>query len=108
MNFIRNILNSRSKRNGNFFIQIKNIVGYKPSNMGYKRDMYLIRICRFASQANIDVSGRANQVLSFAQSDFKVCLRANSFHEVGPTNDTCLESKANLLNLRRVGPDQGN
>jgi len=35
MNFIRNILNSRSKRNGNFFIQIKNIVGYKPSNMGY-------------------------------------------------------------------------
>ena len=35
MNFIRNILNSRSKRNGNFFIQIKNIVGYKPSNLGY-------------------------------------------------------------------------
>lgn len=35
MNFIRNILNSRSKRNGNFFIQIKNIVGYKPSNMSY-------------------------------------------------------------------------
>jgi ribonuclease-3 len=35
MNFIRNILNSRSERNGNFFIQIKNIVGYKPSNMSY-------------------------------------------------------------------------
>ena len=35
MSFIRNILNSRSKRNGNFFIQIKNIVGYKPGNMSY-------------------------------------------------------------------------
>ncbi|MEZ4797057.1 MAG: ribonuclease III [Flavobacteriaceae bacterium] len=35
MNFISNILNSRSKRNGNFFVQIKNIVGYKPNNMSY-------------------------------------------------------------------------
>lgn len=35
MSFIRNILNSRSKRNGNFFIQVKNIVGYKPSSMTY-------------------------------------------------------------------------
>ena len=35
MSFIRNIFNSRSKRNGNFFIQIKNIVGYKPNNIRY-------------------------------------------------------------------------
>jgi len=35
MNFIRNILNSRSERNGNFFIQIKNILGYKPHNIKY-------------------------------------------------------------------------
>jgi ribonuclease-3 len=35
MNFIRNIFNSRSKKNGNFFIQIKDIVGYKPKNISY-------------------------------------------------------------------------
>lgn len=32
MNIIRNILNSRSKRNGNFFTQLHNILGYKPKN----------------------------------------------------------------------------
>ncbi|PTM07711.1 MAG: ribonuclease III [Bacteroidetes bacterium] len=35
MNFIRHIFNSRSKRNGNFFIQIKNILGSKPKNIKY-------------------------------------------------------------------------
>ncbi|MCK0123317.1 ribonuclease III [Gelidibacter sp. F2691] len=32
MNYIRNILNSRSKNDGNFFLQIQKIVGYKPKN----------------------------------------------------------------------------
>ena len=35
MNFIRNILNSRSEKNGNFFIQIKKIIGSKPKNIKY-------------------------------------------------------------------------
>ncbi|MGC6431837.1 MAG: ribonuclease III [Jejuia sp.] len=34
MHIIRNILNSRSKRNGNFFMQLHQILGYKPKNMG--------------------------------------------------------------------------
>lgn len=33
MSVIRNILNSRSKRNGNFFMQLHQILGYKPKNM---------------------------------------------------------------------------
>ncbi|GAL88920.1 ribonuclease III [Jejuia pallidilutea] len=33
MNIIRNILNSRSKRNGNFFMQLHHILGYKPKNI---------------------------------------------------------------------------
>lgn len=33
MAFIRNILNSRSKKNGNFFIQLKQILGYKPKDV---------------------------------------------------------------------------
>ncbi len=33
MRLIRNILNSRSKRNGNFFIQLSQILGYKPKRM---------------------------------------------------------------------------
>ncbi|TXE08268.1 ribonuclease III [Gelidibacter salicanalis] len=32
MNYIRNILNSRSKNDGNFFLQIQKIIGYKPKN----------------------------------------------------------------------------
>lgn len=32
MNYIRNILNSRSNNDGNFFLQLKEIVGYKPKN----------------------------------------------------------------------------
>jgi len=32
MNYIRNILNSRSKYDGNFFLQLKKILGFKPKN----------------------------------------------------------------------------
>ena len=32
MNIIRNILNSRSNKGGNFFLQLSKIVGYKPKN----------------------------------------------------------------------------
>lgn len=32
MNYIRNILNSRSKNDGNFFLEIQKIIGYKPKN----------------------------------------------------------------------------
>ena len=33
MNFIRNILNSRSQKNGNFFIQLDKILGYPPKDI---------------------------------------------------------------------------
>lgn len=32
MNYIRNILNSRSKNGGNFFLQLKKILGFNPKN----------------------------------------------------------------------------
>ncbi|HLT34081.1 MAG TPA: ribonuclease III [Aquaticitalea sp.] len=32
MNYIRNILNSRSKDDGNFFLQLEKIIGFKPKN----------------------------------------------------------------------------
>ena len=32
MNFIRNILNSRSQEDGNFFLQLKNIIRFKPKS----------------------------------------------------------------------------
>lgn len=32
MNYIRNILNSRSNSDGNFFLEIQKIIGYKPKN----------------------------------------------------------------------------
>ena len=33
MNYIRNILNSRSKNDGNFFLQLTKILGFKPKNV---------------------------------------------------------------------------
>jgi ribonuclease-3 len=32
MNYIRNILNSRSKNDGNFFLQLQKILGFKPKD----------------------------------------------------------------------------
>ena len=32
MNFIRNILNSRSQEDGNFFLPLKEILGFKPKS----------------------------------------------------------------------------
>ncbi|WP_053990499.1 ribonuclease III [Mangrovimonas sp. TPBH4] len=37
MNYIRNILNSRSKNDGNFFLQLKSILGFKPK----KESLYI-------------------------------------------------------------------
>ena len=38
MNIIRNILNSRSEKNGNFFTRIQEILGFKPKNIAnYKK-----------------------------------------------------------------------
>ena len=35
MKYIRNILNSRSKDNGNFFMKINEILGFKPKNIKF-------------------------------------------------------------------------
>ncbi len=35
MNIIRNILNSRSEKNGNFFVKINKILGFKPKNIAH-------------------------------------------------------------------------
>ena len=32
MNFIRDIFNSRTNGSGNFFVELKNILGYAPKN----------------------------------------------------------------------------
>jgi len=38
MNFIRNILNSRSAEDGNFFLQLETILGFKPKEQAlYKK-----------------------------------------------------------------------
>ena len=38
MKFIRNILNSRSKQDGNFFIHLEKILGFRPKNINlYKK-----------------------------------------------------------------------
>jgi ribonuclease-3 len=43
MSFIRNILNSRSDKGGNFFIQVKNILGFKPNKIRYYKKAFTHR-----------------------------------------------------------------
>jgi len=56
MNFIRNIFNSRSERNGNFFIQIKNIVGYKPSTISYYEKAFTHRSMNIRDEQGIPIN----------------------------------------------------
>lgn len=43
MKHIRNILNSRSNNDGNFFISIRNILGFKPKNLKYFKTAFTHR-----------------------------------------------------------------
>lgn len=43
MKSIRNILNSRSKRNGNFFMTLRNILGFKPRSLKYYQKAFTHR-----------------------------------------------------------------
>ncbi|EGV43171.1 ribonuclease III [Bizionia argentinensis JUB59] len=43
MKNIRNILNSRSKIDGNFFVSIQNILGFKPKNIAYFKKAFTHR-----------------------------------------------------------------
>jgi len=43
MNVIRNILNSRSEKNGSFFMAIQNIVGFKPRTIGHYKKAFTHR-----------------------------------------------------------------
>ena len=43
MDSIRNILNSRFKRNGNFFMELTKILGFKPKNIKYFRKAFTHR-----------------------------------------------------------------
>jgi len=43
MSVIRNILNSRSQRNGNFFMQLHDILGYKPKNLVFFKKAFTHR-----------------------------------------------------------------
>ena len=56
MNFIRHIFNSRSERNGNFFIQIKNIVGYKPSTISYYEKAFTHRSMNIRDEQGIPIN----------------------------------------------------
>jgi len=43
MSYIRNILNSRSKRNGNFFVELTKILGFKPKRIKFYRKAFTHR-----------------------------------------------------------------
>ncbi len=43
MNYIKNILNSRSKNDGNFFVTIRNILGFNPKHIKYYKTAFTHR-----------------------------------------------------------------
>lgn len=57
MNFIRNILkNSRSEKNGNFFIKIKGILGFKPENIKYYNKAFTHRSMNIRDKQGIPIN----------------------------------------------------
>ena len=56
MKYIRNILNSRSKNDGNFFLQLKNILGFKPKDVSLYRKAFTHRSMNIKDKEGIAVN----------------------------------------------------
>ena len=62
MNYIRNILNSRSKYDGNFFLQLKKILGFKPKN----KALYL----KAFTHRSMNIKDREGNAVNYERLEF--------------------------------------
>ena len=62
MNYIRNILNSRSKYDGNFFLQLKKILGFKPKN----KALYL----KAFTHRSMNIKDREGDAVNYERLEF--------------------------------------
>lgn len=56
MKFIRNILNSRSKQDGNFFVQLERILGFKPKNIELYKKAFTHRSMNMRDEKGIPIN----------------------------------------------------
>ena len=56
MKFIRNILNSRSEQDGNFFIQLERILGFKPKNIELYKKAFTHRSMNMRDEKGIPIN----------------------------------------------------
>lgn len=62
MSVIRNILNSRSSKDGNFFMALTNILGFKPKNLVYYRKAFTHR--------SLNIKDEKGNAISFERMEF--------------------------------------
>ncbi|MGJ5641634.1 ribonuclease III [Formosa sp. S-31] len=62
MKSIRNILNSRFKNNGNFFISVHNILGFKPKNLAFYKTAFTHR--------SMNIRDKEGNVINYERLEF--------------------------------------
>lgn len=84
MNYIRNILNSRFKRNGNFFMEITKIVGFKPKEIKFYETAFTHR--------SMNIKDSIGNVINYERLEFlgdamlSAVIASHLFREV-PSGD---------------------
>ncbi|WP_424492667.1 ribonuclease III [Salinimicrobium sp. GXAS 041] len=109
MSVIRNILNSRSSKGGNFFIAITKIVGFKPKNINYYKKAFTHR--------SLNIKDKEGNAVNFERMEFlgdamlSAVIASHLFKTVPGGNEgylTKMRSKiVSRKHLNELGKDLG-
>ncbi|MFD2517277.1 ribonuclease III [Salinimicrobium flavum] len=107
MSVIRNILNSRSFRGGNFFMELTKIMGFKPRNIGYYKKAFTHR--------SLNKKDELGNAINFERMEFlgdamlSAVIASHLFREVPSGNEgylTKMRSKiVSRKHLNELGKD---
>ncbi len=109
MSVIRNILNSRSSKDGNFFIALQKILGFKPKNLNFYRKAFTHR--------SLNIKDEKGNAISFERMEFlgdamlSAVIASHLFKAVPGGNEgylTKMRSKVvSRKHLNELGKDLG-
>lgn len=109
MSVIRNILNSRSSKGGNFFIALTKILGFKPKNIGYYKKAFTHRSLNKKDEDGNAVNYERMEFLGDAM--LSAVIASHLFKEVPGGNEgylTKMRSKiVSRKHLNELGKDLG-
>lgn len=107
MNMIRKILNSRSEKNGDFFIAMQKIMGFKPKSIKFYRKAFTHRSMNLKDKKGNDVNYERLEFLGDAM--LSSIIAAHLFREVPEGNEgylTKMRSKVvSRKHLNELGKD---